>query len=257
MFRGLFSKSFVLFLVILSLIETRGARAFDSNVHCAAAVKAIQGRLETNTFIVQRMLRDYEKEFGPGFSYALRILKRYKGKHWVDGGAGSALPMIETLHDTGNLRMTAIGYKIPVVDRHLVRSSEKSPLFRYLEGRYLEKIPASEIGSASLVTDLFGPMSYSADLSKVLHTYMEVLETGGQFYFMDPHGFTKIRDKEKLYYSVKEWLETIPGLKVEPVGRHGVKVTKLEADIKIPQLSLRFIEDAGPPERVFSIASTP
>ncbi len=117
------------------------------------------------------------------------------------------------------------------------------------DGRFFEDVPMSEIGKANLITDFYGILAYTHDISAVLNRYLEMLPANGEI-FIHLNADTKINGK-----TLGEFLKTIPGLEVEESLQHGVtvRVKKLAPIVKIPPLRLNPLtfKAGSPPHREF------
>lgn len=210
--------------------------------------------LRGNRFPNRRNLSDYVVYFGK--EYFWRDLVRLpKEAHWVDAGAGRATALTgavsENFASVKVRKLTAIGLKKPVGTVESVPGAE----FKYLEGRYLEDIPASEIGAADLVTDLYGPFAYSAAPDQILRKYMEILKKDGIAYIFLRTDATTVNSQAD---GLGKYLNSIVGAKVEwlperDVGVRGFKLKKISNEFEVPSLKLERFE-AGTPEDMVSPA---
>ena len=117
------------------------------------------------------------------------------------------------------------------------------------DGRFFEDVPMSEIGKANLITDFYGILAYTHDISAVLNRYLEMLPVNGEMY-IHLNADTIINGK-----TLGEFLKTIPGLEVEESLSHGVtvRVKKLSSTAKVPTLRLNPLtfKAGSPPHREF------
>lgn len=123
-------------------------------------------------------------------------------------------------------------------------SYQKLKIFK--DGRFFEQIANEEIGRVNLITDYFGILSYTPDISKVLGKYFELLRTNGEIYIYS-NSDTTIKGR-----TFGEFLKTIPGIEVT-VSKNMIRVKKVKDHIEVPQVKLnpRLYLDGAPPVRFF------
>lgn len=203
-------------------------------------------RMEKNKFITNRGLEEYFYELHPDFKTKLKSLGSQD--HWIDLGAGKVHAQIDFLKTFSSNnqapQVTAVAYKLDrwfPVPRFSGKLTVKEGLF--------EKMATQDFTKAAVITDVFGVLSYSKDLSLSLQKTVDLLETKGELYILTTPYTTRIQRGNETF-SLIEYLATIPGLKVE--GRWGViKVTKEVNNLLIPQLELHSFKDDAPPYRQF------
>lgn len=204
--------------------------------------------VKKNSFVTGRSLGEYIQYLFEGFSTSLKNLK--PTDHWIDLGAGKGYAAEEYIKSFGTAQsaanVTLITYKL---DRWFGISKHQGKL-DVLDGRLLENIPKGEIKKAKLMTDVFGVISYTRDLSRALDIIFDRLETGGELYVYSSNTHTLIKTADEVI-TLTQFLSTIPGLKVE--GKWGtIRITKLAEEIEVPQLRLiRMNEETVPPSRTF------
>jgi hypothetical protein len=263
-----------------------------------------------NRFRVNRSLGQYRQVldvFGRNsFSRFLHSLRR--DDHWIDMGAGMAVPMMEMMGGTfkqdvvnyvraqvlllirrnsvdqpdfirphawanrsSNLpRMTALvlsdNFQLDentksTLDayQHLRRNADPN-LFRYLSGRPIEAYeePIRQIGRARLITDVFGPASYTSDLERVLTQYLRLLENDGAAYIFGMFSRTKFFDKNGLELFPTEFLSRIGGISFEvSSNERGItaRLIRTRDALVIPRMRLNEISlsESISPTRVFQL----
>jgi hypothetical protein len=68
-----------------------------------------------------------------------------------------------------------------------IKKMKDTDRFRYLSGRYVEKISNKELlkgTKAKIITDFFGATSYTLDYSTLLNKYLQLLDEDGAIYFV-------------------------------------------------------------------------
>lgn len=243
--------------------------------------------LATNNFKANRGLQDYANNFNfensPSFQQTLAHLP--KGALWVDMGAGEAKALIEGLQKYPQIsKGIAIAYKRP--DRFSKPADLSMKRFEYIEGDYVENMEREgRLGHFNsridLITDVYGPFSYSEDLVSVMQTYLNLLKVDGVLLFnfmsarnFDPNIFRNsppqdqmniINEVDSQPANLIRWLRTIPGIEVQENHREltflgykensfSVKIRKLKDNIVVPQsLRLLMYKPGSPPTRSFHV----
>ena len=114
-----------------------------------------------------------------------------------------------------------------------------------------------------MITDLYGPISYTTRIDEVLEKYFKVLTDDGAI-FIASNNSTSVINSAGSKISLTDWISTIEGISVKVVNRinnvdpggpdeWGIKLTKLQERVEIPALELVTLEDGSPPTRVFKI----
>lgn len=224
--------------------------------------------VESEAFEADRGLSDHHAEFGAKYMYALASLT--PNDVWLDGGAGAARAQIEYLAGAlGEMYPTKARCVAVSVTRHSSLDPRylkaiDSPALKlmnskqltYLHGRYIEQIPKAELGHAKLITDFFGALSYTENLSDVLQLYFSILDNNGTIFaaFTDQRTRIIVGDSKPMMLS--EWLKTIPGIVLEPikVGSNPSFVIKKTALYRgVPKTVLTKVGGGRPPTRVFRV----
>ncbi len=137
-------------------------------------------------------------------------------------------------------------------------------------GRFFAEIPETELGKFELITDLKGIFAYSPDADEVLRRYLSLLNDSGELYLYlgedDRQGFaytSTVRNKAGKKMPLAEWVQSLPGLKVQllagsgaaaPNQNHTLRIQiEDRTKVAIPVLSLLGIDSQhdGPPTRVY------
>lgn len=143
-------------------------------------------------YIYRRTLREYWQEMGNEFPRHLGRLP--PGAVWLDSGAGLGLATAQ-MHDAvgplfaGREAFTRVPLRTIAVSRerfsHLsdfstsVRDAISRGAHRIIEGQLVESLSIADIGPCDLITDVFGPASYTDDLSSLFNHYYRLLAPGG------------------------------------------------------------------------------
>jgi len=196
---------------------------------------------------------------------------------WFDSGSGAGVALAE--YQAGKvLKARGAGY-LPegvtlVVDRAktvgviLAKPEEAAPYeqavkeqmdsgrHRILAGRRLEAISAEEIGPTKLLTDFYGPLTYTTDLTTVLNRYLEISGPETEWFLLYGYAFTFIRTREGKTMSLHNYLrarlpeaEVIENEKLRPESAHVRFTTKPSS--RIPSLKLVQLTSGRPPIRTF------
>lgn len=238
-------------LPILLLISSGAVANTCEEVFRNPRVEMENKYLKENKFNTTRGLDDYKKHFGPYFEAVLENLNFAKDR-WLDAGAGNALAQREVqiarYAEIKGTPLVAVGVEKPKEAPIVL------PGFIYKSGRYIEDIPNSELGKFDLITDLVGAFSYAEHIEAVLRKYFELLTDEGDIYITRQYDRIQLRNGD--YVSLREWLETIPGIKVYPaegpksIGVH-LKRAYPYKKIIIPDLEIIEFETLRPPKRTY------
>lgn len=191
------------------------------------------------------------------------LVKLRPEDHWIDLGAGQAKALYDYYESLkGQAQTTAIVYVKP--EKNYIEQLPSNS--KYLSGRFFEDIPEGEIARADLITDFYGVISYTHDLSGSLERAISLLKTNGILYIFNGYFKNTVIKKrsttETLKYGIAEYLASIPGLIVEYQfnGRMvddespAIKITKTESfqDGAFAHLRLISLETySAPPKRHF------
>ncbi len=245
------------------------------------SLKANARIINDNDFTVTRPLKELKTLLPDVFGAYLIDIQI--GGTWVDAGAGLAQAQIDfyELHrssiETMGSRLIAITATRPrrASDQVLRRSYRTAfqrasdrldhmleldrPSFRYMEGRYIEDIPTHEIanpGSVSLITDVFGPLSYSPRIDRVLRVYAEALKPGGAV-FVHMNNLNRVIGPDKRVMSIPGFIKYYcRGLEVRNYPGRFWYLVRNHDEISIPALDLEHLRPGRPPTRKFRIRST-
>jgi SAM-dependent methyltransferase len=206
----------------------------------------ISEQVATNRFVTDSDIYYLRQQMHSDFSASLAKLG--PDQHIVDLGAGKGIFLTDFLKSFKDIskapQATAFAYKI---DRWLPLPKFKGKLSAK-EGVF-ELQSISTWKKADMITDTFGVISYTHDLNKTLQNIFELLNLHGELYITTTN-FTATFLPTKA--TLQEFLETIPGLRVE--GQWGsLKVTKEQENIRIPHLRFIDLKEGYPPSRTFEI----
>ncbi len=220
-------------------------------------MRLLSDRLANNLMVIERKFEHYLFHLPNQFHE--KVQKLDGNSHWIDAGAGEARAMAgyaERLKRDGKdiPKLTALAMKRPENVPLLAEAAAGSARFRYLEGKVEDADPA-KLGQADLITDLFGPFTYTDRMDLVLLSYLKLAKEGGTIVlspsqdeplsrdfrypplemFSAPMRFVGLRNRMTL----EKWFRSIEGIKVEHVGA-GVALTRTGAPIKIPEMEPAF-----------------
>ncbi len=158
-------------------------------------------------YTTDRGLDAYQVVLGTDFTRRLFALRA--DQHWIDAGAGQALPARDYLRrqQPGHrARITAIGLQRPAD----LDDCERDGALLYLAGRF-EEVPLETIGMADLITDVYGPLQYALQPDEVLERYGRLLKPGGSLWIAIPAGMF-LQSESGDTVEVHDWLRAIEGL---------------------------------------------
>lgn len=249
--------------------------------------------LEANRFQVGRNFHQYTKLFPFETSPQLieMMMMMPQNSIWFDMGAGEGNAIVDGLNLFSNFKEgIATSYKKPTRARV---SDEADGRFSYLDGDFIENMARRGLfdpykGKVQLITDVFGPLSYSPYLPQVFQIYFDLLAPKGILLFTmlhdrnfeETHGSSKtlklldlpktvnsfIIQGEKKEDGLIAWLKTIPGIEVLevtdlPIDKNefservmSVKIRKKSQKVSTPwNLETGYYHITNPPHRIFHI----
>ncbi len=254
--------------------------------------------LPSNSFEVNRGLNQYVRMFeftdSPGLKLTLSNLN--PGSIWFDMGAGTAKALREGLKKNPQI---SHGVALSLVKPNMfVLPWNKPSNFQYLHGFTLEEFSKTGrldefLGKVDVISDYYGPLSYSSSVADILKIYFSLLKPGGLVFFNimvsqrtefitsdsildgllgklytvkeEFHVNKFIRDGQESIEFLINWLRSIEGLELSEVkyidaGESGnektlvLKVKKIAPNILIPKnLQVESFEFGSPSRRVFRI----
>lgn len=266
---------------------------------CALALLQLSRRLSANDFPFTRTLSGYSNALGIDLPFILDHL--HGNQVWIDSGAGGAIAIAD-FHLRAEKRgipsnqtpgTIAIGIKKPSLlnlvedgnrsegDNYYaerdakLEQMEKQGRHRYIESA-VDKIKPEDLPKAALITDLFGPLSYSDSPEEVLKWYMEVLAPNGRIFVGMDRRYAQVRIYKKaeqmnwwdrfllrragirpvFKMNFIEWLQKrVKGIKVEIRQKNGaetsIEIVRTGEPLEIPELHLLKLRDFSPPDRIF------
>lgn len=217
------------------------------------------------TFTRGRDLGTYVEKLGPGFHAAIDAIGTRPDPRWLDSGGGEGIAVHQYLdlakaRNWPPVKVTLLAYETP---------ARSEGLLEVLSGRFLEKIPDAEIAKSDIITDLFGPLSYSGQPHLVLQKYHDRLKDGGKAFIHLGAGDQAFGTKNTVVMAdgrvvpFVDWLKTVPGLDFENEVRRivtpmrefdtGTAIITRRAgqDVRFPPLELIQYKDGMPPRMMF------
>lgn len=223
-----------------------------------AELQKTQGLLARNGFTTARDLNEYASHL----KIAPLLPELNSSKRWLDAGAGRARAQLDLLNlkkskSESAPEMIALSYKKP----WFVTAKKES--FKYLEGRFIEDYHPSELGTFDLITDLFGPYSYSKNPVVVLNQYLNLLNIHGSLRIYSTALTTGIWVDGQLM-SLENWIsQKLNTSKAKSIFEteiaHGlISVRRISQEsFQLPAINLILFSSDTPPHRKYQIDSTP
>ncbi len=278
-----------LLLTVLTLVngaDQAANKGFDwQNSPSKEAAREV---IRTRPFPLKRDLFSYLSEFPTEF--AADLFRLSPQQRLLDGGGG-AFYFAEEVVSLRKLPPSATGLnakvksglsqflETPISKRPLVTgislNLERKHIPTYegrlslLTGRFFAEIPEVELGKFDLITDLKGIFAYSPDADEVIRRYLSLINDSGVIYLYlgedDRQGFSytsTVRTKDKRKLPLAEWVQGLPGLKIQllvgsgataPNQNRTLRIQVLDrGKISVPSLSLLGIDSqSDPPTRVY------
>ena len=253
----------------------------------------LKERLAANDFTINRRLYSEQArgENTPDDTYEMilgaRLLPTLKGlgpeSIWFDMGAGEANAQMQFFKDATFPKIqkaVALSFSRPssaVLDAFV---KENAGRFEYVANGYIEDVYKSGQLQAykarvSVITDVFGPGSYSPHLDEVMQIYLELLAVGGKLHMNIPMGYfgsspflctefcetLGIPKDDDFGSDPSGWLAGIKGVKVIALEMTGlndqswaVTLEKIRSVALVPKLKLeKFEAKHSPPGRRYQI----
>lgn len=180
-----------------------------------------------NTFTTGRGLSHYKSSFSKRgyavltFAKDLERIKNNPKAHWLDAGGGMGFATQEAVTADSKFKATLVSVETPAED--IFDPTTKEIRRKVIKGKFIEDIADDEMLKSDLITDMYGPLAYSAQPDQVMRKYINNLKADGVLYIhlgddLDMFGrYDQVITTDGKLLSLSEWLESIPGLKVDIV----------------------------------------
>lgn len=267
------------------LIFLAPSLAFADNLCTAIFYKSVENsHMDTNDFATGRHLTEYsyEFEFRDSAPFSEVLLELPPKSVWFDMGFGQGFALKEGLQANTDIHGVGVAYKRPS-NKTFADFVSVQDRVTFLEGDFVEIMALQGRldpwrGQVSLITDVYGPLSYTHDLSRVLQVYMDLLKPGGVVMFnmgvarnyVDDHYLPEMEMINTVVFrgqtgqtAFYQWLLNIPGVEVADMvprrvqfdGRIGavlaIKLRKISESVAVPELQLLDYVEGKPPHRMF------
>jgi len=246
--------------------------------------------LQNNNYTQSRILSEYNDFFM--FRRAKDLLQTLagirKGATWFDMGSGKNVALVKGLEQNPQIRR---GVGVSATRTEFALGDQRVPgRMKQMNGDYLENLVASgrfknQMGKVDLITDIFGPLSYSKNVVEVMQIYLNLLSKNGKLMtaFQIARGtVADVMHDEKIHpynamltadglfqHGLLEWLKSIPGIEVEMIEQTavsedgkfehtmGVRITKLQDNVIVPN-TIKVDKEVPtvPPIRIFVPVNT-
>lgn len=251
--------------------------------------------LETNKFTTHRNLDGYVAQvpFYQSPSIASMVMDLSPRSVWIDAGAGGYHALV-----MGLIRNQRIGQGVgisfkPVSEGDMADISVVEGRLQRLEGDYIEAMYLKGrldawVGKTDLITDIYGPLSYSERIVPLLQIYMNLLKPGGYLVFnlavernykVEDGKYVILPQKSRVNTFIEDgesradnffyWLRRLRGVELMDHAEnneyathwekvHTFKLKKIDDEVDIPD-NLRPIDYVNdrPPYRTFVIDPLP
>ncbi|HEY1266762.1 MAG TPA: hypothetical protein VGH16_05860 [Candidatus Binatia bacterium] len=231
-------------------------------------------------YITNRGLSKYMELLPSGFCDALARLGG--SDRWLDIGAGEGHAILEyfmqgdAAKKCGGSGARAHAVAISIEDR---RTDEWKQLnarlgddrVRYLAGKRLRQYSDNELGKFQLITDVFGGLTYTEDMSQYVESVLRLLDVGGAFYTLIPgvhlqdgsdrpgsRYLTELEDVAGRSENICSWLKRTLCIEVTCDSKGGwdrptelIKIRKVCSDTPVTRMKSVHYEAGSPPRRHF------
>ncbi len=276
------------FAIILSLFIFVESLPAEENT-CAAFVslESAHSNVDTNNYTETRFLDEYNLFFL--FRQGLDLLKTLSGLRknaiWFDMGSGINKALVKGLESNTQIRR---GVGLSKVKTEGAWGDKRVPgRMKQINGDTLESLVdqgrlKNHMGRVDLITDVFGPLSYTKNVVKVMQIYLDLLAQNGQAMISlqvgRARGMSRLDAIENYIpynslhvsdgvepYGLISWIKSIPGISVEEVVQDefkedgtyhktvGLRITKHVDKVVVPQTIAieHYADEEVPPMRVF------
>lgn len=244
-----------------------------------------QGQDIPSGYVFQRGLTHYIELLPTGFVGALRKLGPQH--RWLDVGAGSGQAILDyyapsdphagSVEGTGP-RDKARGVALSIEDRRSDAWHKRNAYTRpdqalYFFGKRLREYSDEELGKFQVITDVYGGLSYTEELSSFMEKILGILEIDGSFYTLlqsvrledgkdDPKTYylTELVDSAGRDVKVCSWLRSISCVEVSCESKSDweaptelIHMRKTCNAVSVPRLVKLRYEAGTPPGRRFQL----
>ena len=234
-------------------------------------------------YVISRGLSDYAEHLPTGFCDTLGKLGG--SDRWLDIGAGAGQAILDyyapeeaaaPAEKCGGSGAKARAVAMSIEDRRTDKWQQQAARFgneriRYLSGKRLRHYSPEELGKFQIITDVFGGLSYTEDLSRFVDQVLRLLEIGGVFYTLMPGVhlenakaklgilyLTELEDAAGRPMKVCSWLKQTACVQVTCESKSDwkrptelINIRKVCSDVSVPRLKLWEFEAGYPPSRRF------
>jgi len=250
-------------------------RQVDQEAAKQERIYGSQGPSIPTGYVFRRGLTHYIELLPSSFVGALRKLG--PDHRWLDIGAGSAQAILDySAPEPASIKARAVALSIE--DR---RSSEwyqrktdlQTDRLRYLFGKRLREYSDEELGKFQMITDVYGGLSYTEELSAFMEKVLSILEVNGSFYSLlqsvrledgkdDPNTYylTELVDSAGRDVKVCSWFKSITCVEASCESKSDweaptelIHVRKTCDAVSVPALLKLQYEAGTPPGRRFQL----
>lgn len=285
------ATTLILLSALLASASTHAQLNCAEQLSGSSQVKIANDFISANAFTVNRSLAIYSAHFPFKNTTTLMdvVTQLPLGSKWIDMGAGQGNALVDGLKaNQGITEGIAISYSRPpsAKDDHEVPGR-----FQYIDGDFVENLASAGeldqwMNQVDLITDVFGPLSYSEQLPQLLQIYVDLLKRNGTavFNLMAERNYEPLignsmnlldepmplnpvmKNGRYLSDGIVNWLRTIAGIEVIevaefklPYGQYweksfAIKIRKTESHVAVPNnLRTKTYEASAPPKRTFEL----
>ena len=280
-------------LAILIVLQALGLRAgwsqepakprLDEEFIKQEKIYRSRGANVPSGYVINRGLSDYAEHLPTGFCDTLGKLGG--SDRWLDIGAGAGQAILDyyapeeaaaPAEKCGRSGAKARAVAMSIEDRRTDKWHQQAARFgneriRYLSGKRLRQYSPEELGKFQIITDVFGGLSYTEDLSRFVDQVLRLLEIGGVFYTLMPGVhlenakaklgilyLTELEDAAGRPMKVCSWLKQTACVQVTCESKSDwkrptelINIRKVCSDVSVPRLKLWEFEAGYPPSRRF------
>jgi hypothetical protein len=284
------SRARLIALIVLLALDPGAVRAdgpaqerIEEEIKKQDEIYSSRGADVPGEYVTSRTLSRYAELLPSGFTGALARLG--SADRWLDVGAGRGQAILDYFQcdaapagtcgrPAGKARAVAVSIEDRRTDQWRQRAASLGEdRIRYLHGKRLRDYSREELGIFRIITDVYGGFTYTDGLSLFMHSVLELLETGGDFYTLvqgvrledgkdDPQTwyFTELVDAAGRDVKVCSWLKSISCVQVVCESKSAwetptelIHIRKVCDNVRVPPTRLLEYQAGVPPGRRFRL----
>ena len=248
----------ILISVILFAISNARAGQPPKCADLAENIEKVSVRIHAEDFGSGRSFQEYLDVFKTT-DLIVDLTALNSEQTWLDMGCGEDATALREFAASGHFKGKGIGVTVKAPKSKIERLIKKTGgRIRVFSGSFIEDLKVEVLPKARVITDLFGPFSYSTRPDLVLQKYLDLLEVGGSLhlYFIPFMNEIEGNNGNILKHDFGPWFKLIEGVSLQlNLHERTAKLLKTSEKTRVPQLELVRVFDFPPPLRFFRYRS--